>query len=104
MGKGAVMKARRRVTAVLGAAIAVAAGLALAPTSQAAVVGVSMAPAATCSAPAWAEGTSYAVGSRVTYQGRTYQALVAHTPPAGAGWNPAATPSLWKDLGACSGG
>ncbi|MDO3700148.1 glycosyl hydrolase family 18 protein [Micromonospora sp. C28SCA-DRY-2] len=58
---------------------------------------------AACTAPAWAEGTTYPAGSRVSYAGRSYQALVTHTPPPGAGWNPAATPSLWTDLGACDG-
>ncbi|MEV4542041.1 carbohydrate-binding protein [Micromonospora echinaurantiaca] len=56
-----------------------------------------------CTAPAWAEGTTYPAGSRVSYAGRSYQALVTHTPPPGAGWNPAATPSLWTDLGTCDG-
>jgi chitinase len=40
----------------------------------------------------------------VTYGGHTYQALVTHTAHVGAGWNPAATPSLWRDLGTCTGG
>jgi chitinase len=57
-----------------------------------------------CTAPAWAEGNSYAVGSRVTYNGRLYEAIQAHTAHPGAGWNPAATPTLWRDLGACDGG
>ena len=57
-----------------------------------------------CTAPAWAEGTAYAVGSKVTYGGRLYQARVAHTPPPGAGWNPVDAASLWEDLGACDGG
>src|SRR5690242_20265314 len=57
-----------------------------------------------CSAPAWAEGTSYAVGDKVTYRSRQYEARVAHTPPPGAGWNPEAAGSLWKDLGPCDGG
>ena len=56
-----------------------------------------------CSAPAWAEGVSYPAGTQVTYLGQLYQALVTHTPPAGAGWNPAAVPALWRDLGACTG-
>ncbi|WP_255987858.1 M64 family metallopeptidase [Chitinolyticbacter albus] len=51
---------------------------------------------------AWAEGRSYAVGSFVTYNGRNYQALVTHTAHVGANWNPAATNTLWKDVGACS--
>src|SRR3954462_10495751 len=60
--------------------------------------------AVTCSGTVWAEGGTYTVGQQVTYNGRLYQALVTHTAYVGAGWNPAATPSLWKDLGACSGG
>jgi chitinase len=81
------------------------AGLALVPIGQAAVAGGRTdAAAVACSAPAWAEGTSYVVGSRVTYNGRMYEALVAHTPPPGAGWNPVAAASLWRDLGACDGG
>jgi chitinase len=57
-----------------------------------------------CNAPAWAEGNTYTVGTQVTYNGRLYQALQTHTAYVGAGWNPAATPSLWQDLGACTGG
>lgn len=57
-----------------------------------------------CNAPAWAEGTSYQVGDRVTYQNRLYEARQAHTPPPGAGWTPAAAASLWLDLGACTPG
>jgi chitinase len=106
MKVGVAMRPRRRVLALaIGAAVTVATAVALAPSSGAALVGgAAIAPAAACTAPAWAEGTSYQVGSQVTYNGHTYQALVAHTPPPGAGWNPAATPALWKDLGACSGG
>src|SRR6478752_3646506 len=97
------MSARRRAFAlVIGAAVVIATGLAFMPSSGAALAGVT--PQVACSAPQWAEGTSYAVGAKVTYNGHMYQALVAHTPPAGAGWNPAATPALWKDLGACTGG
>ncbi|HTJ37255.1 MAG TPA: glycosyl hydrolase family 18 protein [Dactylosporangium sp.] len=76
--------------------------MALAPTIQAQAV--SSAAAAACSAPNWAEGNTYTAGQQVTYNGHTYQALVTHTAYVGAGWNPAATPSLWKDLGACTGG
>src|SRR4051794_41072205 len=91
------MRVRGRVVALLaGAAMIVMTGLVLAPSSDAAVT-------VTCSAPAWAEGTPYAVGAQVTYNGRLYQALQANTPPVGAGWTPAAVPALWKDLGACTG-
>ncbi|HWB35344.1 MAG TPA: glycosyl hydrolase family 18 protein [Rugosimonospora sp.] len=93
------MRVRGRTVAVLAAAaVAVAAAIAvvpaLAPQAQAAT---------TCTAPLWAEGNTYTVGTQVTYNGHTYQALVTHTAYVGAGWNPAATPSLWTDLGACTG-
>ncbi len=98
------MSVRRRLAALIaGAAVVVAAGLVFAPNGLAAITGSSAALVA-CSAPAWAEGVSYAVGDKVTYNGHLYQALVAHTPPPGAGWNPVAAASLWKDLGACDGG
>src|SRR5918997_3810242 len=56
-----------------------------------------------CTAPAWAEGNTYTAGQQATYNGRLYQALQSHTAWPGAGWNPAATPTLWRDLGACDG-
>ncbi|MFI0366315.1 glycosyl hydrolase family 18 protein [Actinomadura sp. 1N219] len=56
---------------------------------------------AVCTYPAWGEGGSYAAGTKVTYSGRGYEARVAHTAYTGAGWNPAATPTLWRDLGVC---
>ncbi|WP_434391228.1 glycoside hydrolase family 19 protein [Melittangium boletus] len=52
----------------------------------------------------WAEGTAYSVGDGVSYNGGKYTALQAHTACVGCGWNPAATPSLWKTGGDCSGG
>ncbi|WP_148716955.1 chitinase [Chitinolyticbacter meiyuanensis] len=55
-------------------------------------------------APAWQEGNTYAAGTVVTYNGRDYQSLVTHTAYVGANWNPAGTPTLWKDLGATTGG
>jgi chitinase len=90
------MRARRRIIAViLGAAVAVAATVTFATTSSAAVA---------CPSAVWAEGTHYAVGDAVTYQGHAYTALQEHTAWPGAGWNPAATPTLWSDKGACTGG
>jgi chitinase len=80
-----------------------ATGLLFAPSGEAAV-NTAAAPLIACTYPAWAEGTSYAAGARVTYQGHAYQALQANTPPVGAGWTPVAVPALWQDLGACSGG
>ncbi|MGW1058222.1 carbohydrate-binding protein [Micromonospora rubida] len=99
------MKLRRGATALLAATALVVATGALTATGglAAGATGPARAAAVACSAPGWAEGTSYPAGTRVSYAGRLYQALVTHTPPAGAGWNPAAAPSLWKDLGACDG-
>ncbi|WP_255992309.1 chitinase [Chitinolyticbacter albus] len=53
-------------------------------------------------APAWQEGNTYSVGTVVSYNGHDYQSLVTHTAYVGANWNPAATPTLWKDLGVTS--
>jgi chitinase len=93
------MGARRLVSAlVAGVAAAVVAGIGLAPN-----VGAAPQLLVVCNAPAWAEGNTYTAGSQVTYGGRLYQALVTHTAHPGAGWNPAATPSLWRDLGTCDG-
>src|SRR5258705_9915865 len=97
------MRSRRRTFAmVAGAALTVVTAFVLVPAIQAEAV--SSAALAACTAPAWAEGNTYTVGQQVTYNGHTYQALVTHTAYVGAGWNPAATPSLWKDLGTCTGG
>src|SRR5690349_22758779 len=97
------MKSRRRTFALaVGAAAAVVASMVLIPTLQAQAV--SAAAQAACTAPAWAEGNTYTVGQQVTYQGHTYQALQTHTAYPGTGWYPSTTPSLWKDLGACTGG
>ncbi|MGN9909043.1 carbohydrate-binding protein [Phytohabitans sp. LJ34] len=93
------MGARRLVLALAtGVAAAVVAGIGLAPN-----VGAAPQLLVVCNAPAWAEGNTYTAGGQVTYGGRLYQALVTHTAHPGAGWNPAATPSLWRDLGACDG-
>lgn len=81
------------------AAVSVGTGLVVSATASAAVT-----PLVACTYPNWAEGTSYNVGDRATYQGHAYEALQANTPPVGAGWTPVAVPALWKDLGACTGG
>lgn len=78
-------------------------GMVLAPNGGAAVLDSTSAILVVCNSPAWAEGNTYTAGTKVTYNGRLYQALQTHTAHPGAGWNPAATPSLWKDLGACDG-
>ncbi|UXH80231.1 lytic polysaccharide monooxygenase [Roseateles amylovorans] len=51
--------------------------------------------------PAWVEGASYAVGQVVSYQGKRYRCLQAHTAYQGAGWTPSAAgvlDILWKAL------
>ncbi|GAB3939058.1 hypothetical protein GCM10027614_20460 [Micromonospora vulcania] len=96
------MRSRRIFAVVAGAAITLTAAVAFVPSSMAAVSSANAVPMVACTAPAWAEGTTYQAGAQVTYGGRLYQALVTHTAYPGAGWNPAATPSLWRDLGACS--
>ncbi|PWR12981.1 glycoside hydrolase family 18, partial [Micromonospora sicca] len=95
------MRLRPGLTAVLGAAALLAAGAAL-PTATGLAASAGETALVACSAPAWAEGVTWTAGSRATYAGRLYQALVTHTPPVGAGWTPPATPALWTDLGACT--
>lgn len=46
----------------------------------------------------WVEGGTYKVGQTVTYQGRSYRCLQAHTAWVGAGWTPATSPTLWQAL------
>jgi chitinase len=47
---------------------------------------------------AWAPNVAYAVNTQVTYNGRLYKCLQAHT--SQVGWEPATTPALWQDIGA----
>ncbi|ETK31879.1 glycosyl hydrolase family 18 protein, partial [Microbispora sp. ATCC PTA-5024] len=49
---------------------------------------------------AWAPNTSYAVGARVTYSGKDYEAIQAHT--SLVGWEPPNVPALWKPLSGTS--
>ncbi|WP_157236249.1 carbohydrate-binding protein [Chitiniphilus shinanonensis] len=51
-------------------------------------------PAGNC--PAWQDGRAYAVGDCVSYNGRQYTALIAHTAPAGGNWTPEIVPALWR--------
>jgi len=44
----------------------------------------------------WAAGTSYPAGTRVTFNGLSYECLQAHT--AITGWEPPNAPSLWRQL------
>ncbi|MFC7272571.1 carbohydrate-binding protein [Paractinoplanes rhizophilus] len=92
------MGVRRRVLALIAGVAVTAGAMAVAVAGE----GTSFAAVA-CSGTVWAEGVTYTAGQQVTYGGHLYQALVTHTAYPGAGWNPAATPSLWKDLGACTG-
>jgi chitinase len=90
------MGVRRQLLAlVAGVGVALGSIVAFSATGEAAVA---------CSSVTWTEGPTYTAGQQVTYQSKLYQALVTHTAYAGTGWNPAATPTLWKDLGACTGG
>ncbi|QLG88646.1 polysaccharide deacetylase family protein [Chitinibacter bivalviorum] len=57
--------------------------------------------APTCSQSIWSEGKTYTVNTVVAYSGHNYTALTTHTAYVGANWNPAATPTLWKDAGVC---
>ena len=49
-------------------------------------------------ANAWQEGGKYATGQVVSYQGRQYRCLQAHTAWAGAGWTPSTQATLWQAL------
>lgn len=51
----------------------------------------------------WTEGKIYQKGQVVSYQGKTYTALVTHNSYVGANWNPASTPTLWSAGGTCGG-
>jgi len=98
------MGTRRRAAALIaGVGLTVALVVGFASTGLAAVNAPGVAALA-CSGTVWAEGNTYTAGQQVTYNGHLYKALVTHTAYVGAGWNPAATPSLWTDLGACTGG
>src|SRR5690242_16305472 len=90
------MRVRRTMLALIaGMGVVLGSAVAFASTGNAAVA---------CSSTVWAEGVAYTAGQQVTYQSSLYQALITHTAWAGTGWNPAATPTLWKSLGACEGG
>ena len=51
------------------------------------------------SAPAWATGTQYAAATLVTYNGKLYQCLQAHT--SESNWAPAEDPALWATPTPC---
>ncbi|KAA1244814.1 cellulose-binding protein [Mycobacterium simiae] len=59
-------------------------------------------PSATTSNPPgaakpWAVGATYAVGDTVSYNGKTYQCLQAHT-VYDPNWTPTGAPALWKEM------
>ncbi|MBW4081116.1 glycosyl hydrolase family 18 protein [Paenibacillus sp. S150] len=55
---------------------------------------VSPTATATPGVSAWAAGVAYKVGDKVSYSGKTYTCLQAHT--SLQGWEPATTPALWQ--------
>lgn len=69
----------------------------------AALLAIGVAAYAATTYPAWVEGNTYSTGTVVSYNGNDYQALVNQTDYVGAGWNPAAAPTLWKLIGADTG-
>ncbi|MBM5571606.1 MULTISPECIES: carbohydrate-binding protein [Deefgea] len=60
------------------------------------------ADAAIACAP-WQEGVSYQLKDRVSFAGKYYQALQAHTAYSGSNWTPNVTPALWVNLTQCDG-
>lgn len=92
---------RAPIVVAVATAAMLALGTALVPLLPATAVTTATSE---CSAPAWAEGTSYRAGQQVTYVGRSYTATQAHTAHPGAGWDPASTPTLWTLTGTCDGG
>jgi len=44
----------------------------------------------------WTENRAYKVGDAVSSRGNIYYCVQAHTPPTGAGWEPAVVPALWR--------
>ncbi|WP_035059163.1 glycosyl hydrolase family 18 protein [Andreprevotia chitinilytica] len=74
------------------------------PRKLAISAALAMLPAAAWAYPVWQDGGTYTAGTIVYYNGHDYQALVTQTDYVGAGWNPAAAQSLWKDLGVDTGG
>lgn len=46
--------------------------------------------------PAWAENTAYTVGYKVTYAGRLWRCITAHT--SQTAWHPEDAPTLWESI------
>lgn len=46
--------------------------------------------------PAWAENTAYTVGYKVTYNGRLWRVVQAHT--SQTGWEPENVPAMWESI------
>jgi hypothetical protein len=87
-----------RCFAVLTAASLVTA-CSSAPSDEAATVSAPLALAC-ASTTLWAPGVSYATGALVTYDGATYECILAHT--SQSDWTPSAVPALWAPA-ACAG-
>jgi predicted chitinase len=88
------------LVALTAAALAACSG---APTSDGAETQAEHLSSAQCSsASAWSVGTSYTVGAVVSFDGKVYTCIQAHT--ALDGWTPAAVPALWGATDCASGG
>jgi chitin-binding protein len=66
------------------------------PTTRPPTTPPTTAPTTPPAGGTWAAGTSYAVGSTVTYGGASYRCRQAHT--AIAGWEPPNVPALWSRI------
>lgn len=66
------------------------------PTTNPPPTTASPTPTATGAYPPWAPWVSYAVGQRVSYNGRNYSCRQAHT--SQPDWTPTAAPALWQEV------
>nr|WP_183560545.1 lytic polysaccharide monooxygenase [Paenibacillus endophyticus] len=64
-----------------------------AANNQSAASSINGTTASASTAPAWSAGTTYTIGTLVTYNGSLYECRQAHT--AIATWEPAIVPALW---------
>ncbi|MGW5262819.1 glycosyl hydrolase family 18 protein [Microbispora sp. NPDC004025] len=91
---------RKILLGSLIAGAALLAPLAIGTASAAAPAAVPQSQSAVLAYPAWAPNTWYAVGARVTYSGKDYEAIQAHT--SLTGWEPPNVPALWRLLAGSS--
>ncbi|RGA05723.1 chitinase [Microbispora triticiradicis] len=82
--------------AALLAPLAIGTASATGATTTAAAVAAPKTGVVTLAYAAWAPNTWYAVGARVTYGGKDYECIQAHT--SLTGWEPPNVPALWKLL------